>query len=98
MRIAILKILIKKKKARSKRIRLIKNDILCSNDGPVSGWLIIHNVDVGTVTFFCLEGYGSVREGVEGEVFAHAYVAARVEFGASLAYQDITCGGNLATE
>ena len=65
---------------------------------PESGVLIIHNVDVGTVTFFSLEGYGSVRKGIKGEVFAHAYVAARVEFSASLAYKNIPCSGNLSTE
>ena len=76
----------------------IKNDILYSNDCPGLGVVIIQHVHVGAITLFGLERNGSVRQGVEGEILAHAYITARVKFGASLAYKDIACSGCLATE
>lgn len=77
-----------------------KNDILYSNDVPGLGFgaSIIHYVDVRAVTFFCLESHCPIRERIQGEVLPHANVAARVEFGASLAYDDVSGNGGLATE
>lgn len=53
--------------------------------------------ELATVAAFG-ELYGAVHEGVESVVFAHAYVEARVVYGAALALDDVAGFGKLATE
>ena len=53
--------------------------------------------ELATVAAFG-ELYGAVHEGVESVVFAHAYVEARVVYGATLTFDDVTGFAVLTTE
>jgi hypothetical protein len=81
-------------RAYKKRYTLFASNALKSGFGCGVG----DYADESAVKFPGLEGDNAIGECVDGKVFAHADIATRVEFGATLADDDIACCGGLSSE